>query len=138
MTSGAHIERLKAAYKVWDESKGSNQEQWLDLLGDNICIRSVGAENAGLEFTAPCNSKQEALSYFTGLLGGWEMLHWTPDVFVDGGRQIAMFGRCAWKNKSTGKEVEVATSHLWTFEGGDAVELVEIFDTARAAAAAQG
>ena len=138
MTNGSHLEKLKAAYEEWDNSKGGNQEQWLEVLGANMRIRSVGGENAGLEFTAPCSSRQDALRYFTGLLDAWEMIHWTPEVFVDGGKQIAMFGRCAWKNKASGKDVEVAISHLWTFGDTGAVEMVEVFDTARAAAAAQG
>ncbi|MEM6496445.1 MAG: nuclear transport factor 2 family protein [Pseudomonadota bacterium] len=138
MTDGSNLARLKAAYQTWHDTSGRNQEQWLEILGDNMRIRSVGGENAGLEFAAPCNSKQDALRYFTALLDAWEMVQWTPEVFVDGGKQIAMFGKCAWKNRANGKKAEVAISHLWTFEEGGAVELVEVFDTARAAAAAQG
>ena len=71
MTNGSNLARLKAAYQAWDETRGQTQEQWLEILGDNMRIRSVGGENAGLEFTAPCNSKQDALRYFTALLDAW-------------------------------------------------------------------
>ncbi len=137
MPDGSHLERLKAAYAEWDRTKGGNHEQWLEVLGENMHIRSVGGENAGLEFAAPCSSKQDALRYFTGLLGAWDMIHWTPEVFVDGGNQIAMFGKCAWRNKASGKDIEVAIAHLWTFESDGAVAMTEVFDTARAVAATQ-
>jgi len=96
----------------------------------------MGKENAGLEFTSACTSREDAIAYFSGLLDAWDMIHWTPDVFIDDGERIAMFGRCGWTNKSTGKDVEISIAHLWTFSNDKIIEFVEVFDTARAAAAA--
>jgi len=136
MSDNPNIERLKAAYVAWNETKGGNQDHWLALLGKNVCVRSVGDQSAGLEFAGECRSREEAVSYFTGLLGSWDMIHWTVDHMVADADRIAVFGRCAWTNKATGKDVEVSISHLWTFGDDGATELVEIFDSARAAAAA--
>lgn len=136
MAEDTNLERLKAAYAAWHDSKGANENQWLDLFSDNIRMRSVGDQVGGLEFAGEYLTKQQAVSYFTGLLETWEMIHWTPERFVVDGDQIAMFGRCAWKHRATGKDIEISIAHLWTFEGNVAIEAVEVFDSARAAMAA--
>lgn len=47
-----------------------------------------------------------------------------------------MFGHCAWTNIATGKDMEVRVAHLWEFRDGQVVDYTEIFDSARATAAA--
>jgi ketosteroid isomerase-like protein len=64
------------------------------------------------------------------------MVHWTPETFVGDGDQIAMFGRCGWRHQTTNKVADIAIAHLWTFKEGKAVEVKEIFDSARVVAAA--
>jgi hypothetical protein len=55
---------------------------------------------------------------------------------VNEGDRIAMFGHCAWTNIATGKDMEVRVAHLWEFRDGQVVDYTEIFDSARATAAA--
>lgn len=136
MESGDNLTRLKAAYQAWHDSKGGNVDEWLALMSDDVHVHSVGDEKAGLEFAKGCCSREEAVGYFTGLLETWSMIHWTPQHFVADGDRIAMFGHCSWRSKATGKIVDVHVAHLWTFKGGRIVELIEIFDTAGATAAA--
>ncbi|MGD9502514.1 MAG: nuclear transport factor 2 family protein [Methyloceanibacter sp.] len=64
------------------------------------------------------------------------MDHYTPQHFVCEGESIAMFGVCAYRHKGTGKTAECRIACLWRFRDGKAVEMTEIFDTARAVAAA--
>ena len=66
----------------------------------------------------------------------WSMVHWTPETYVAEGERVAVFGTCAWTSKATGKVADVRIAHLWQFENGAAVSLTEIFDSARAVAAA--
>ena len=47
-----------------------------------------------------------------------------------------MFGKCAYRNKKTGKTAECRIANLWKFENGKAVALTDVWDTALAAAAA--
>jgi ketosteroid isomerase-like protein len=136
MKDSSNVERLKAAYKAWHDTKGEDASVWLGLMEDDFRLVSMGQEAQGLAFAKERNSRQEAVGYLTGLLKEWRMVHWTPETFVCEGDRIAMFGRCAWANRATGKSAACRIAHLWTFRNGKAIELTEVFDSARAAAAA--
>lgn len=130
------LERLKAAYKAWDACKGSDANVWLGLMSDNIDLRSMGGPESALTFAAHRKSKSDAANYFTGLAKDWSMVHWTPETYVSEGNLIAVFSTCAWTHKTTGKRADIAISHLWRFENGKVAAVTEIFDSARAVAAA--
>lgn len=136
MTAEAPLEKLQAAYKAWHDTKGASTESWLALMDDSVEIVSMASEAKGLAFAGERKSRQQAVAYFTGLLADWSMVHWTPETFVCEGDRIAVFARCAWTNKRTGKTADIATAHLWTFHNGKAVKVNELFDSARVAAAA--
>jgi len=131
-----NLSKLKRAYQRWHDTKGADQKAWLDLMSDSVHIVSTGGETRALAFAQERRSKQEAAAYLASVLADWSMEHWTPEVFVADSDTIAMFGRCAWTHKRTGKRAEVSISHLWQFDNGEVVALTEIFDTARAIAAA--
>lgn len=131
-----NLERLKAVQKGWNDTKGGNLAEWEAMFADNIRVRTVGNEPPGLAFARECLTKKDAMVFLTSMLKDWTMVHWTPETYVEDGDQIAVFGRCAWTHKATGKMADVLISDLWRFEDGKAVEFTEIFDTARAAAAA--
>ena len=76
------------------------------------------------------------VEYFSSLLEQWDMIHFTPERFVSDGDEIAVFGYCAWKNKASEKGAQVRVAHLWTFRDNKVIDLVEVFDSARAAEAA--
>lgn len=130
------LERLKAAYKAWNDTKGGSSDVWLALLADSFSLRSMGHSSPGLTFAKERVSRQEALEYLTQLLSDWSLVYWIPETFVREGDQIAVFGRTAWINHATGKSAEMRVAHLWRFHNGNAIELNEIFDSARMVAAA--
>jgi uncharacterized protein len=132
----SNLDRLKAAYQAWHDSKGARPEIWLDLMADKVHIQSLGAEAQPLAFAQERRSKADAVEYFAGLARHWTMVHWTPQTFVTEGDRIAVFADCAWTNKQTGKTVETPSAHLWTFEQGRATSVIELFDSARVMAAA--
>lgn len=134
--AGTNLERLKSGYRRWHDSKGHDQDVWLDLLGDDVHIHVSGADEEVLAFARAGRSKAEAAAYLSAIVKDWTMVHYTPQTFVADGDTIAMFGRCGWRNKATGKVADVPIAHLWRFRDGKAVELTEIFDTAAAVAAA--
>ena len=136
MPDSHNLARLKEAYRVWNDARGENKDCWLDLMGDEVCIRSVGEQGPGLDFAGECHSKKGAVDYFSAILNDWEMIHWTPHTFLEEGGRIAMFGRCAWTCRKTGADAEVDIAHLWRFEDGKIVDLVEVFDSAKVVAAA--
>ena len=105
MSDSQNLRELKTAYRAWDETKGDSKDAWLNLMGDKVCMHSVGEEGTGLDFAKDGHSKTEAVDYLAALLKDWKMIHWTPDTFVEDGDRIAMFGRCAWTFRKTGKDV---------------------------------
>lgn len=132
----SNLERLKTAYRAWDACKGLDPKGWLDLFADNVRIQSLTGETRALAFAQERKSKAEAAVYFTSLAEHWSMLHWSPHTYVTEGDKIAVFSMCAWTNKQTGKPVETPIAHLWQFENGKATSVIEIFDSAKVAAAA--
>jgi ketosteroid isomerase-like protein len=131
-----NVERLQAAYKLWNDKKGLDTSGWLALIADSMRITSMGAENNALAFAAERSNREEAVAYMAAITKDWSMVHWTPETYVAEGERVAVFGTCAWTSKATGKVADVRIAHLWQFENGAAVSLTEIFDSARAVAAA--
>jgi ketosteroid isomerase-like protein len=138
MTSGSNLERLKAAYQLWHDTKGDagSMRNWLALMDERIQLRSMGDASQELAFATTRTSRDGVLGYFDELLANWEMVDWSPETFVESGDRIAMFGRCGWVNRTTKKKGEVRIAHLWTFQDGKVIDIVEVFDTARMVAAA--
>lgn len=139
MADKTDIEGLKIAYQTWHDTKGEGdraKDAWLDLFDDHIHIVSMGDATAAISFARQRHSKLEAVEYFLDLLKEWKMVHWTPETFVHEGDHVAMFGRCAWTNRRTQKTIDCHIAHLWAFRDGKAVRFTEIFDSAKAVAAA--
>jgi len=136
MANDTNLKRLKEAYQAWHETKGGSTDVWLDLMCDEVCVHNIGEEAAGLSFAKDRQSKQEFVDYLASILEEWKMIHWTSENYVNEGDRIAMFGHCAWTNIATGKDMEVRVAHLWEFRDGQVVDYTEIFDSARATAAA--
>jgi ketosteroid isomerase-like protein len=74
-------------------------------------------------------SRAGALEYFQTLARDWEMVSFDCDRFIDGGDDVVMVGRCAWRNRATGKIVDTPKVDIWRFENGRAVEFLEMFDS---------
>lgn len=136
MSDSKNLQALRSAYQQWHETKGESQGAWLELMADEVQIHTVGEEGVGLDFAKDSRSKEEAVAFLAGICEHWDMIHWTPDAFVEDGDRIAMFGTCAWTYRQNGKDVETDIAHLWQFADGKVVSLVEIFDSAKAVAAA--
>ena len=127
-----NLNKLKAAYQAWNDTKGGSVETWLNLFAEAMNFRSLGGGRAELAFTGPRQSKADLRGYFDGLLGAWEMIHFTPRYFVEDGDHIVMFGRTTWRNKATGAVYDTAKADFWRFKDGKAVEFFEMYDTAAA------
>ena len=139
MTDSPPLETLKNAYREWHESKGRSTDCWVNIISnESVHIETFDPVSASIAATSGKikSSKDELLSYLTGITNSWNMVHFTPETFVCENDRIAMFGRCAWTNKATKKTVEVQIAHLWRFKNGKAIEYSELFDSARVVAAA--
>ena len=133
----ANLKNLKAVYRAWGKSRATaNIGPMESLMANSFRIASMDENSPGLGFAVDRSSKSQSLAYLTGIFNDWEMVHYTPKTFVEQGNKIAMFGKCAYKNKATKKTVECWIANLWEFRNGKIVSMVDIFDSAKAAAAA--
>lgn len=133
-----NLARLKNLYVSWDACKGDCLHLFEELLADRVSLGSMDQSQPGLAFAAERVGvpRAEALRYFAGIFDQWEMVFYHPDHFVAEGDRIAMFGVCAYRNRATQKVAECRIACLWRFEGDKAVEFIDVFDSARAVAAA--
>lgn len=130
------MDELEAAYQAWHDSKGKNHDAWLSLASERIQLRSVSHEGGGLSFARARHSRDEFVDYMTSLIKDWQMVYFFPKTFVRERNRVAMFGVCSYVNRATGKTFEGLVSHLWRFRDGKAIELIELFDSARVVVAA--
>jgi ketosteroid isomerase-like protein len=131
-----NVELLSTAYRLWNDSKGGSVDHWIALADEDIQFGSMAGGAAPLAFTRPINNREAMRGYFQGLLGEWQMLHYTVDRLV--AQDDAVFVRCstAWKNRKTGKSFDTPKADFWRFRDGKIVEFYEYYDTAQIMAAA--
>lgn len=131
-----NLEKLRAAYKVWGDSKGANLDLFLALIDASFVMRSVAPASPALEFAGVKTGASNLVAALKTMLDHWTMNFYRAETLLGDGDQVAMFGRCSFTSKETGKSVETPIANLWTFKNGKAVECIEIFDSAKAAMAA--
>jgi uncharacterized protein len=136
-TTADNLAKLKDAYRQWHETKGGSVKVWLDLVADDVKVRSLAAGAPAAPFTGAIDSKQQFQRYFDGLLADWEMINYKTGLFIAEGERVAMLGSTAWRHRKTGREVDTPKADFWTFRDGKVVEFHELYDTAALVAASQ-
>jgi ketosteroid isomerase-like protein len=134
----SNVDKLRRAYQAWDETRGASVQQWLELLADDVVIRSLAENEPSLEFAERRRGRAQAEQYFAALAKEWEMIYFSVDEFISEGDRVVAIGRCAWRHRRTGKSVESPKVDIWRFRDGKATEVFELYDTAKAFEAAQG
>jgi ketosteroid isomerase-like protein len=129
------LERLRAAYREWHDTRGASHESWLALMADDVRLHSIADGAPGAEFSARRAGRAAARAYFAGLLADWEMLHFTPETFHIDGVYAVVFSSAAWRNRATGRTVETPVIHRMRFENGLVADVFEFYDTAKVFAA---
>ena len=123
------LEELEAAYRRWRETKGQNVDEVLDLMADDICMRSVLDPQTPNELAKVHRSRQEARRYFDVLLAEWEMIDFPQEKIVADRDTVVWIGRCSWRSRQTGKAIDTPKIDVWTFRDGKAVEFFEMYDS---------
>ena len=130
--SNPNVIALKQAYARWRETKGGSADEVLALFDDQIEMRSVLAPDLPSELAGPHVSKQRAADYFAGLAREWEMIYFDTYQFIADGNEgddVVMIGRCAWRHRESGAEVDTPKIDVWHFENGRATRFTEMFDS---------
>ena len=120
---------LEKMYARWNESKGANAEDVIQLLDDQVEMRSVLSADVPTQLAGHKTSRQQAAQYFKALADDWEMLYFDAYQFIAEGDDVVMVGRCAWRHRETGAEVDTPKVDIWHFENGKATRFFELFDS---------
>lgn len=131
-----HVECLREVYRLWKDSKGADTKPWLELLGDTIDFRSLGATSPSIGFSRDGTSREDVMRYFEDLARDWEMVDYEVEHMVAERDRVAVLSHCSWRNRHTGKVSSTMKADFYRFEGGRIVEFAELFDTAGAVDAA--
>ena len=127
-----HVAALRVAYRRWRETKGGCADEILALMDDRIEMRSVLAPDLPSGVAGRHVTKAEAADYFAALAREWEMIDYVVHDFVaDGeyGDTVVMIGRCAWRHRATGAEIDTPKIDVWNFAFGKATRFTEMFDS---------
>ena len=136
-TSASNVEKLRTAYRQWNDTKGGSTRDWLDLMADDVSLWTAGDGIAGLEFTAGRRGKIEVGAYFDGLAADWEMIHFTTEEFIAQGDRVVVLSKIAFKSRMSGKIAESRKADVFRFRDGKITEVAEFFDTHAAMMACQ-
>ncbi len=136
MDTQANAEKLRTAYAEWNDSKASDIGMWDKYTTEDLCLRSIGRGQYGLDFSCTRNGREEMRSYLEDLTGAFEMQHWTLQDTIAEGDRVVGIGLTAWTHKKTGKTVETPVVIICRFRDGLVCEYDEFYDTAAVAAAA--
>jgi ketosteroid isomerase-like protein len=129
MDDNPNVALLHDCYTQWHETRGGSVDKWMSIAVDDFDLRSMADGRPGVEFTAPCCSREELGRYLSGLTGGWEMEYYQIDEYVSQGNTVIALGSTAWTNKTTGKRVETQKADVWKFRDGKAVSFLEFYDS---------
>ena len=124
-----NVAALEHLYARWSETKGGAAAEVLDLLDDRVEMRSVLSSELPSELAGSHVTKEQAADYFAALARDWEMIYWDVYQFIADGDDVVMVGRCAWRNRATGAEVDTPKVDIWHFENGKATRFMELFDS---------
>ncbi len=131
-----NVEVLKDAYARWHASKGGSVDHWMTIVAENVRFGSLAQGAPQVPFTRTHTNREALREYFGGLLGDWEMIHYTVDEYIAQDDAVFARGSTAWRNKKTGKVVDTPKADFWRFRDGEVVEFYEYYDTAGIIAAA--
>jgi ketosteroid isomerase-like protein len=136
-TPDENVAKLRDAYRQWHDTRGGSTQVWLDLMADDVRMRSVSEGAGGMDFTRPSSGRAGAEKYFAGLVADWELIRFTADEFIAQGDRVVVLSLVAFRHRGTGKVAESPKADVFRFRDGKVVEFFEFFDTAAAFAAAR-
>jgi len=130
------IERLKATYKAWHDSKGSSIDTWIGLLADVVDFRSLADGRLGMPWTKTRRSPSEVREYLLGLTSTFEMEHYTVERYVCQDDTIVVICSTGWRSKATGRRFDTPKVDVWRVKDGKIIAFFEYYNTAAVAEAA--
>ena len=131
----ALIEQVKKFYNTYNETKGSNAADVIDLCADDIRWQSLGAPAAGTEFLEDGTGKEKVRTYLRDLYAGWTMLHYTVNEFIVSDDRIVILSDVEFEFDATQKRVATPKADIMHIKDGQITNFFEFYDTAALQAA---
>ena len=125
------LEKLKAAFQEWHDTKGASIDTWLALMADEVDWRSLANGERAVPWTKTGATRDEVRGYLVGLTSSFEMDHYTVEQYVCDGDTIVTIGTTAWHNRTTRKPIDTPIVTVWRFRRGKVVSFFEYYDTAK-------
>jgi uncharacterized protein len=122
-------DQVADAYRQWRETRGRNADQVIAMMADEIEMRSVLDPGLPDDLAADRRTREEARDYFAVLARDWEMIDYPEDRIVGDGDTVVWIGRCHWRHRQSGREINSPKVDIWTFRDGKAVRFLEMFDS---------
>lgn len=122
-------DRVAHAYRMWRESKGQTAALFLDMMAEDVEMRSVLDPTTENPLAQPRDGVAEARAYMEVIARDWEMIDYPTERVVSDGNTVVWIGRCHWRHRETGSEIDSPKVDIWHFKDGKAVNFLEMFDT---------
>jgi ketosteroid isomerase-like protein len=135
--SRGNAETIRAAYRLWSDTRGGSVATWLELFADDVVIRSLAGEHAAMGFARGRRGKGDAERYFAELAASWEIVSFEVEEILADGDRVVVLSQVACRSRAAGKVARSPKADVFRFSDGKVVEFLEFFDTAAALAATQ-
>jgi ketosteroid isomerase-like protein len=129
-SANPYVEVLRRAYDRWSETRGRSVDDWVALAAPRFRLRSAADQHAEGQFGGAAPGPEGFRSYLIDLVDHWIMERHDVDRIIADGDQVAVTIRALWRHRDTNKRIATDVIDVWTFQKGQAVSLLELFDTA--------
>jgi len=125
----ANAAKVRQAYARWEASRGADANGFLDVLADDVVMRSVLGPPELHPLAQDRVGKEFARDYLESLALNLEMIAFPTEEVVAEGDTVVWIGSCHWRDPKTGAEANTPKADIWHFRDGLAVSVMEFFDT---------
>ncbi len=126
----SNADKVRRAYARWEASRGVDADSFLDLLAEDVVMRSLLNPPDLHPLAQDRHGKEFARDYLESLALNLEMLDFPTDQVVAEGNTVVWIGSCRWRDRKTGAETWTPKADVWHFRAdGLATSVMEYFDT---------
>jgi ketosteroid isomerase-like protein len=125
----ANAERIRNAYAQWNATKGASPEAFLDLMAEDVRMKTNLAPPELHPLAHERTGIENARDYLVSLVLHLEMIDFPTEEIVAQGDTVVWIGSCAWRDRKTGEETDTRKVDVWRFKDGKVVDVLEMFDT---------
>jgi uncharacterized protein len=125
----ANADRVRHAYAQWHATRGASPEAFLDMMADDVRMRTVLSPPELHPLAHERSGIENARDYLVSLVLNLEMIEFPTEEVVAERDTVVWIGSCRWRDRKTGEETGTAKVDIWHFEDGKAVSVMEMFDT---------